>query len=181
MDVFEAIQERRSIRAYQQKTVPKNLLLKILDAARLAPSARNVEPWHFIVVTDAKKREALSKGAFAKFLSEAPVVIVACGDAKASPKWYRVDVAIACENLVLAATGEGLGTCWVGSFKKDEVKAVVGVPEHLEVVALLAVGYAREKVDLSRRLLYLVRRRKILSEIASMETYGNRILPESAV
>jgi len=85
MDVFDAIQERRSIRAYQDTPVPREKLEKILEAARLAPSAGNVEPWHFIVVTDGEKRKLLSKGRYAKFCAEAPVVIVACGDKEASP------------------------------------------------------------------------------------------------
>ncbi len=181
MDVFEAVQERRSIRSYQDKPVPKEKLERILEAARLAPSANNVEPWHFIVVTDAEKRKALSMGKFAKFLAQAPLVIVACGNKKASPKWYAIDVALAVENMILTATAEGLGTCCVGSFSEKDVKAVVKVPESFEVLLLLAVGYAREKVDLSSKVLQLVRRRKLLSEVASMEEFGRYLTPEKAV
>ena len=178
MDVFEAIQERRSIRTYQDTPVPREKLEKILEAARLAPSARNIEPWHFIVVTDGEKRQVLSKGRFAKFLAEAPVVIVACGDKKASPDWYAIDVALAVENMILTATSEGLSTCCVGSFNEKEVKAAVKVPENFEVLLLLAVGYAREKLDLSSKLLRLVRARKTLSEVASEETFGQHLVPE---
>ena len=121
MDVFEAIQQRRSNRAYQGTPVPKEKLEKILEAARLAPSAKNLEPWHFIAVTDAKKRKILSKGTYAKFCAEAPLVIVACGDKKASPDWYAIDVALAVEKMVLAAAGEGLSICCVGSFNEKEV------------------------------------------------------------
>jgi len=99
MDVLEAIQKRRSIRAYLDKMVSEDKIEKILEAARLAPSAGNIEPWHFIVVTDAEKRKALSKGIFARFISEAPVVIVACGDKKASADWYAVDTSLAVENI----------------------------------------------------------------------------------
>ena len=178
MDVFEAIQERHSIRTYQDKPVPREKLEKILEAARLAPSAKNVEPWHFIVVTDSEKRKALSKGKFAKFLAQTPVVIVACGDKKASPDWYAIDTALAVENMVLTATSEGLGTCCVGSFDEKQVKALLKVPENFDVLLLLAVGYAREKLDLSSKLLRLMRTRKILSEIASTEEYGQRLIPE---
>ena len=122
MDVFEAIQKRKSVRSYEDKPVSKETLVKLLEAARVAPSAKNVQPLHFIVVTDKEKREELSKGIFAKWLTNAPVVIAACGDTKASPKWYTVDTALALENMVLAATGEGLGTCCVGSFDESEVK-----------------------------------------------------------
>jgi nitroreductase len=178
MDVFEAVQERRSIRAYQDTPVPREKLEKILEAARLAPSARNAEPWHFIAVTDSEKRKILSKGRFAKFLTQAPLVIVACGDKKASPDWYAIDVALAVENMILTATSEGLGTCCVGSFNEKEVKAALKVPENFEVLLLLAVGYAREKLDLSSKLLRLVRTRKTLSEIASEETFGQHLTPE---
>jgi len=178
MDVFEAVQERRSIRTYQDTPVPREKLEKILEAARLAPSARNIEPWHFIVVTDGEKRQVLSKGRFAKFLAEVPVVIVACGDKKASPHWYAIDVSLAVENMVLTATSEGLSTCCVGSFNEKEVKAAVKVPENFEVLLLLAVGYAREKLDLSSKLLRLVRARKTLSEVASEEEFGRRLMPQ---
>ena len=178
MDVFEAVQERRSIRAYQDKPVPREKLERILEAARLAPSARNAEPWHFIAVTDAEKRKALSRGIYAKFLVQAPLVIVACGDKKASPDWYAIDVALAVENMVLTATSEGLGTCCVGSFSEKDVKAIVNVPENFEVLLLLAVGYAKEKVDLSSKFLQLMRKRKILSEVASEEEFGKHLIPE---
>ena len=174
MDVFEAIQKRKSIRAYEKTPVPEETVKKILDAARLAPSANNRQPWHFIVVTGSEKRENLSMGVFAKFLAETPVVIVACGDTKASPKWCSIDVSIAMENMVLAATAEGLGTCWVGSFDENQVKALLKIPENLEVVALLAVGYASEKESIAQKIIGLVRKRKTLDEITSFEEYGNR-------
>ena len=172
MEVFEAIRKRRSVRAYMSTPIPKEQLEKILEAARLAPSASNIQPWHFIVVTDPEKRNALSKSRFAKFLAEAPVIIVGCGDRKASPKWYKVDVSIAMQNMALAATALGLGTCWVGSFDEKKVKELLKIPEKFEVIALLAVGYPREKLDLSAKLLHLFRRRKKLEQIASLEEYG---------
>ncbi len=178
MDVFEAIQERRSIRAFTNTPVPREKLEKILEAARLAPSAKNIEPWHFIAVTDLEKRKILSKGRFAKFVAESPVVIVSCGDKKASPDWYAIDVALAVENMVLTAISEGLSTCCVGSFDEKEVKQAIGVPENLEVLILLAVGYSREKLDLSRKVLHLIRSRKTLSEVASEETFDNPIVPQ---
>jgi nitroreductase len=178
MDVFEAIQQRRSIRSYRDKPVEREKVEKILEGARLAPSANNHEPWHFITVTDAEKRKALSKGRWAKFLPQTPLVIVACGDKKASPEWYAIDVALAIENMVLTAVSEGLGTCCVGSFDEKDVRALLKVPENFEVLVMLAVGYPREKVDLSSKLLNLVRTKKTLSEIASQEEYGKRLIPE---
>lgn len=176
MDVFEAIQERRSIRAYMDKPVPREIMEKILEAARLAPSARNSEPWHFIAVTSKEKRQVLSKGRFAKFVAQAPLVIVACGDKKASPKWHTIDVALAVENMILTATSEGLGTCCVGSFDQKDVKSALGIPENFEVLVMLTVGYPGQKLDLSSKLLRLVRSRKTLSEVASEETFGKRLI-----
>jgi nitroreductase len=178
MDVFEAIQERHSIRAYQDKPVEKEKLEKILEAGRLAPSARNTEPWHFIVVTEAKKRKALSEGLYAKFVVQAPVVIVVCGDKKASPDWYAIDAALAVENMVLTAISMGLGTCCVGSFNGKEVASLLKVTSRFEVLLLLTIGYPREKLDLSSKLLRLVRTRKILSEVASTEEFGKPFEPD---
>ena len=172
MDVFEAIEKRRSIRNYESTPVPEEKLLKILEAARLAPSAGNQQPRHFIVVTDAEKRKALSGGVFAKFLKQTPVVIAACGDEKASPDWYAVDVTIAVENMVLAATEEGLGTCWIGSFDENQVRAVLKIPKNLRVIVLLAVGYPSDKEGVMSKVLRAVRKRKPLEELVSVEEYG---------
>ena len=172
MDVFEAIQKRRSIRNYESTAVPKEKLEKILEAARLAPSAGNRQPRHFIVVTDEEKRKALSGGMFAKFLKKTPLVIVACGDEKKSPNWYAVDVTIAVENMVLAATGEGLGTCWIGSFNEKQVRNVLRIPENLRVVVMLAVGYPSDKESLASKVLHSFRKRKPLDEMVSLEEFG---------
>ncbi len=178
MDVFEAVQERHSIRNYQDKPVEREKLEKILEAGRLAPSAKNIEPWHFIAVTDPEKRKALSGGTWAKFLNQSPLVIVACGDKKASPDWYAIDVALAMENMVLVATSLGLGTCCVGSFNEKEVKTVLKIPENFEVLIMLAVGYPENNIDLSSKLLNIVRTRKSLSDVASEEEYGKLLVPK---
>jgi nitroreductase len=178
MDVFEAIEERRSIRKYQDTPVSREKLEKILEAARLAPSAKNIEPWHFIAVTDAEKRKALSGGTWAKFLTQSPLVIVACGDKKASPDWYVIDVALAVENMVLTAVSLGLGTCCVGSFNEKDIKATLKIPEKFEVLVLLAIGYPEDHVDLSSKILNLIRTRKTLSEVASEEEFGKHLIPK---
>ncbi|MCS7125097.1 MAG: nitroreductase family protein [Candidatus Bathyarchaeota archaeon] len=176
MDVFEAVQIRRSIRAYKPTPIPKETLEKILEAARLAPSAGNVQPWHFIVVTNPEKRATLAKAPFAKFLKKAPVVIVGCGDQKASPKWFMVDVAIAMQNMVLTATSMGLGTCWVGSFDEEKVRGMLKIPERYRVVALLALGYPQRKIDIQGKILHLVRRRRKLETMVSFEEFGFALL-----
>jgi nitroreductase len=173
MDVFEAIQKRRSVRAYESKPVSEEMIRKILEAARLAPSAASIQPRQFIVVTEPEKRKALARR-FARFLAESPVVIVGCGDEKASPRWYIVDVAIAMQNMVLAATGEGLGTCWVGTFEEDQVREILKIPQSMKVIALLALGYPREKLDVLSKVVHFVRPRKKLEKIAYLEEYGKK-------
>lgn len=181
MDVFEAVQERKSIRAYQDKPIPREKLERILEAGRLAPSAFNREPWHFIVVTNSEKRKALSKGIYAKFVAGAPLVIVVCGDKKASPDWYAVDASLAVESMVLTAVSEGFGTCCVGSFNEADVKALLKIPENFEVIVMIPIGYPQEKLDLSSKLLHLVRSRKVISDVASEEEFGKPFVPQIIV
>jgi nitroreductase len=172
MDVFDTILARKSVRAYDSKSVPDDVLMKVLEAGRLAPSASNRQPWFFLAVTDPEKRKALTGGPYAKFLKESPVVIVGIGDPQTSPEWHVVDVTIALTQMVLAATDEGLGTCWIGSFYEDKVKEALGIPGRLKVVAMLAVGYPREKTDLGAKVMR-ARNRKPMEEILSFEQFGN--------
>jgi nitroreductase len=181
MDTYEAIQQRKSIRAYQDKPVPRDIIERLLEAGRLAPSAVNIEPWHFITVTNPEKRKALSKGIYAKFITQAPLAIVVCGDKKASSDWYAVDTSLAVENIVLAAVNEGLGTCIVGSFTESEVKDLLKIPNNFEVIVIISIGYPKEKLDLSSKLLRLVRSRKVLPEVASEETFGKPFVPQKTV
>lgn len=171
--MFEAIQKRKSVRDYKDKSVPKEIVKKILEAGRVAPSASNIQPWHFIVVSDLESRKVIAKGPYAKFVRGAPLVIVGCGDTKMSPNRFMMDVSIALENMVLAATGEGLGTCWICGFYEDQVKKLLAIPEHYKVVALLSVGYPRQEIDVGRTIPKLARERKTLGEIASAERFGN--------
>jgi nitroreductase len=176
MDVFEAVQKRHSTRAYESTPVPEEKLEKILEAARLAPSAGNIQPWHFIIVRNREKRETLAKGGrYARFLAESPIVIVGCGDQKASPNWYAVDVAIAMQNMVLTTTGEGLATCWIGSFDEDRVRNLLKIPHNFRVIALVALGYPRERLDIEGRILHLVRRKKSIKKILSLDEYGKTL------
>ena len=175
MDFFEAVAKRRSVRSYEPTPVPDEALAKILEAARLAPSAANIQPCRFMVVRDKDKRAKIAEGCrFGRFLAKSPVVIVACGDKRASPRWYTVDTAIATEHLVLAATALGLGTCWIGSFSQEEIRQLLKVPENLEIVAMVALGYPRGKIDLMAKVLHFVRRRKKLTNIVSLEAYGEK-------
>lgn len=171
MDFYEVIGARRSIRSFKKDPPPLETLERILEAAREAPSANNLMPWKLVVVSEPDSRAALATGTYGKFLADAPVVIVGCGDRKASPEWFAVDTAIALEHVVLAATAEGLGSCWVGSFDKTAVMNVIGIPEGFEVIALIALGAPKEKFDIARRASQLIHPTKTLSSVVSMGNF----------
>jgi len=173
MEFYETIGMRRSVRAFSKDPVPQDVLGRVLEAAREAPSANNLMPWRFVLVSDVAKRAALASGIYGKFLAEAPIVIVACGDMKASPEWYKVDTAIALEHVVLAATAEGLGSCWVGSFDKAGAMGCLGIPAGYDVVALMALGYPRDRPDFKRLASHLVHPNKKLSSLICIEDFGN--------
>ncbi len=147
MNVYEAIENRRSVRVYQNKPVPENILTRILEAARRAPSAKNRQEWKLIVVRDSETRKKLVEAANnQQFVGEAPIVIAAVGltpdytmrcNIPADP----VDVAIAIDHITLAAVEEGLGTCWIGSFYQDKVRQILGIPSSCKVIELLTLGY----------------------------------------
>lgn len=148
MDLFDAIHARKSIRKYEKRAVPEDVLRRVLDAARLAPSAANRQPWRFFVVRDAERRAAFREAYDQEWFHTAPVVLAACADGEAA--WKRkgdgtsyayVDVAIAFDHLTLAAAALGLGTCWIAAFKPEAVRRVLDLPENLVPVALTPLGY----------------------------------------
>ncbi|MHA1835339.1 MAG: nitroreductase family protein [Candidatus Odinarchaeia archaeon] len=147
MNVMMAILNRRSIRRFKDKPVEEDKLMRVLEAGRLAPSARNLQNWKFIVVRDKSVKEKLVEAAKGqKFIGEAPVVIVACGTItdyvmSCGQPAYTVDVSIAVDHMTLKAVEEGLGTCWIGAFYEDKVKEILGIPDDIRVVALLPLGY----------------------------------------
>lgn len=147
MDVFDAIQQRFSVREYLDRPVEEEKLHRVLEAARLAPSGGNRQPWAFIVVRDAALRQQLTAAAKGQaFVGQAPVVLVACATDPGSVmscqvEAYAVNVAIAVDHMTLQAVEEGLGTCWIGAFDQQAVKDLLGIPEGVKVVALLPLGY----------------------------------------
>ena len=155
MDVFEAIEKRRSVRAYTSEGVSEEDVERLIEAARLAPSAGNIQPWKFVIVTNAERKRRLSDAALHQtFIEEAPVVIVVCADVERSSWGYGSrganlyclqDTAAATENMLLAAQALGLATCWVGAFYEDAVAKVINAPKNLRPVAIVPVGNPAEK------------------------------------
>ena len=156
MDTFEAIEKRVSVRAYQDRPVDRAMIERVIDAGRRAPTARAVEPWEFIVVTREEMLKQLCEivGSNGRFIKDAAAVItIFCEDTK----YYLEDGCAATENILLAATALGLGTCWVAGDKKPydiEVAKFLGVPVNYKLISLIAIGWPGEdKKQVKRRKL----------------------------
>jgi nitroreductase len=162
MEIKEAIQKRYSCRKYKDIPVPDEKLRVILEAARLAPSAGNRQPYKFIVVKDKEKREKLAQIAEQSFISQAPIIIAGVSldperIMKCEVPTYAVDVAIAMEHIALMACAEGLATCWIGHFSQKEAKKILGIDEKYKIVALMPLGYPADS--------YKPKERKSLDEL----------------
>jgi len=165
----ELVKSRRSIRKYLDKKVSRDKIEKCLEAARLAPSAENVQPWRFIVVDEPGLINKLAKEAFSsiyfpmKFVGKAPVVIIMLakldlianriGKQIQGIHYYFIDMGIAGEHLVLQAQELGLATCWIGWFHPNRVRKLLKIPKSYKIVSLLSLGYpAEEKTEVTNRL-----------------------------
>jgi len=161
MDVYNAIRTRKSVRSFLDRPVEQEKLQRVLDAARMAPSARNRQEWRFVVVTEQETRRRLADAASGQaFVAEAPVVLVGCAETdqhqmRCGHKCFPIDVAIAMDHLSLAAVAEGLGTCWIGAFSAEEVRSVLGIPSEIEVVELMPVGYPADPAPVEKNRLSL--------------------------
>lgn len=165
---MDAIRKRRSVRKYKSDPVPDEEIQYVLEAARLAPSWANNQCWKFVVVKDEEVKEELAR-AGNEWIAQAPVIITACADpdkpgTKGDQPYYLVDIGIAMEHLILAATERGLGTCWVGWFDEQQAKKALSVPENIRVVASTPLGYPDEEPA--------PRARKTLEEITSYDKYA---------
>ena len=168
MDTLQTILERRSIRQYKKEPIPEDHLKQILEAMRQAPSAANRQPWHFIVVRDPQQKQRVASACNDQmWLADADCIIVGAGSPQVSNKWYRVDVAIALENMVLAARSLGYGTCWIGAFDPEKVKAVCQIPPEAEIVTCTPLGVP----DVSPA----ARERKPWEQVFSAERYGQAL------
>jgi nitroreductase len=160
MDFHEVVRKRCSVRAYRPDPVDDEKLRRVLEAGRLAPSAANRQPIHFYVIRDESLRQRLLEAYSQQWFADAPVIVCACH--RSSEAWHRadgrsyadVDLAIAMDHLILAATAEGLGTCWIGAFKPDVLREILSIPPELEPVALTPIGYpASEPTSTPRKPL----------------------------
>ncbi len=174
LDLFEAIKNRRSIRAYRPDTIPEEDLKKILEAATLAPSAGNLQPWEFIIIRNSDRRRRIAKAAYGQtFIAEAPVVIVVCANLDRTAWRYGrrgetlyciQDTAAAIMNMMLAAYALGYGTCWVGAFDEEKVSRIIEAPDRVRPVAIIPLGVPAESPRMPSRLP--------LSEVVHLEKYG---------
>ena len=158
MKIIDVIEKRRSVRAYTDQPVEREKLERLLESARLAPSASNRQEWRFVVVTDAEHRKQLAQAANnQQFVAQAPVVIAACAEhdghvMRCGQLCYPIDVAIALDHITLQAVAEGLGTCWIGAFHEPPVKQILKIPDEITVVEMLTVGYPADEPRPKSRL-----------------------------
>jgi nitroreductase len=157
MAFLDLVKHRKSVRNFLNKPVEKEKIMMCMEAARLAPSASNSQPWKFIVADDNETRKRLGDSAFNgiysinSFCKTAPVIIVAISEKSKfltriggifrGTQYYQIDIGIACEHLVLEAEDLGLGTCWIGWFNEKAVKSVLNVPRDRKLDILIALGY----------------------------------------
>ncbi|MFX1275980.1 MAG: nitroreductase family protein [Promethearchaeota archaeon] len=159
MEFYEVIRKRRSYRFFQNKMPEREKIQKILEAARLAPTWANKQGMNYIIVQDSQKVKAIWEAVDQKqkFL-DAPMFIVGCisenssGANKNGLKYFTVDFGICFEHLILAATAEGLATCWIGYFNEEKIKELLDIPKKYRVIGLTPLGYStKEKSDIHDR------------------------------
>lgn len=170
---LDLAKERYSVRSYAEKPVEEDKLNYVLEAGRVAPSAANHQPWHIIVIRDEHNRQKLAEAYHRKWFYKAPVILAICGDHTAS--WKRadnkdhcdIDISIIVDHLTLAAAEQGLGTCWICNFEPEACSRILELPDHIEPIVLLPLGYPGEEPD--DRSRHLVR--KTMKEIIHFEKF----------
>lgn len=174
MSFLELAKKRYSVRSYLNKPVEQERINQVLEAGRVAPSAKNFQPFFFIVMKDEELRNKVAAAYSRDWLRQAPVIIVVCGDHSRS--WKRndgkdhcdIDAAIAIDHMTLAAADLGLGTCWICAFDAAECHRILGLPSHIEVITLLPLGYPADQPDEERH----GKMRKKLGEIVCWDGFG---------
>jgi len=171
---IDLARNRYSCRSYKNQEIPKDLLEKVLEASRVAPSAVNFQPWFFVVISDDSLKKMVSSCYSRNWLESAPIIIVACGNH--SQSWRRadgkdhcdIDVAIAIDHLMLAATDYGLATCWVCKFDVMKCSACLELPSHITPIAIIPIGYPNDTVNPNRHK----DKRKPLNDLVFWEKFN---------
>jgi nitroreductase len=147
LSCIDKVLERRSIRRYKKEPVPDGIKAKILEAGHRAPSAANIQPWHFIICDEQSVKDKLSKERWSGLIKGCSfaVIGVSLPTNETSKKFGVIDTTIALQNMVIAAEVQGVGSCWVGDFKEDQLKKNFGIPEGATVVCVVAFGLPDEK------------------------------------
>jgi len=180
MDILQFLKSRRSIRKFLDKPVEPQLIARLLEAARYAPSAGNCQPWRFVVVTDPAKKKKFDPYFHQPWVEKAPVVIVVLAAPDDTRRvygpdsdWYIQDCAAATQNILLMAHGSGLGAVWVGAFSKDAVRGELNIPPQYEAFALVCLGFYESSGSVKADSQIFAnderRHRKSLSKIAFAE------------
>lgn len=162
MDFYEAVEARRSVRKYRFDEIPQEALDRMLKAVELAPSAKNLQPYNIILVKDRERiRQLAATTRNMTFIEEAPLVAVIIADPSRAYAYmcgnessFWIDAAIAMEHLILAATAEGLGTCWIGAFREEEAREVLKVPQGLRITGMTPLGFPAEVPERKPRKSY---------------------------
>jgi nitroreductase len=164
MDVFDAVRTLLAVRSYQDKPVPEEVIRRVLDAGRLTASGMNSQPWHFIVIQDRDTLRQL--GTMARtgpYIAQAPAAIVVAID---KTPLAVSDGSRAIQSMMLTAWAEGVGSNWVGFRGLEEIKSLLGIPDDLDLLAILPLGYPAEAVGKGKK------QRRPVGEVASRERYG---------
>ena len=167
MALLDLLKHRKSIRDFSDRPVERKKIMMCLEAARLAPSACNSQPWKFIVVDDRQLKDKLGDAAFRgiysmnSFCKMAPVLVVVVSEKSKflariggmfrGTKYYLIDIGVAVEHFVLQAEDLGLGTCWIGSFFPEKVRPILGIPDDVAIIELMAIGYAADEQKVQKR------------------------------
>jgi nitroreductase len=170
MEFAEVLFKRYSARVYQKKEIPEDKLNRILEAARIAPSAKNLQPWKFILVRDQNNKREVARLCKERYwIADASVIIVGvatnpdyrmgCGEPSS-----QIDLSIAFTQMMLAAVNEGLGSCWIGSFNSPALKKMLEIPDKYPIISLLVIGYPADAP--------VVKERKRIEEIVCYEKWS---------
>ena len=165
MDVFDAVRTVLAVRSYKEKPVPRDIIRRIVEAGRLTGSSMNGQPWHFVVVEDRDTLRQLGRLARSgPYIAQASLAVVVAIE---KTRYAVSDASRAIQSMILTAWSEGVGSNWVGFLGLTEVKPLLGIPDDLDVLAILPFGYPAQALGRGKK------RRKLLSQVAHRERFGH--------